>query len=51
MLRGILWTIVVIALIIWVVGFFFAHLGVAYSHRARRRGHIRDLEPHQHRHG
>jgi hypothetical protein len=27
MLHGILWTIVVIAAIIWVIGFFFAHLG------------------------
>ncbi len=27
MLQGILWTIVVIALIIWAIGFFFAHLG------------------------
>ncbi|GEM_PF-1157985 len=27
MLHGILWTIVVLALIIWAIGFFFAHLG------------------------
>ena len=27
MLHGILWTVVVIALIIWAVGFFFANVG------------------------
>ncbi|MBV9121149.1 MAG: lmo0937 family membrane protein [Chloroflexi bacterium] len=27
MLHGILWTILVICLIVWAVGFFFAHLG------------------------
>ena len=27
MLHGILWTILVIAVIIWAIGFFFAHLG------------------------
>jgi hypothetical protein len=27
MLHGILWTILIIALIVWAIGFFFAHLG------------------------
>lgn len=27
MIHGILWTIVIIAVIIWAIGFFFAHLG------------------------